>query len=189
MGLQSKGWIIVMKKILSLVLALVMLASVSAFAEYSLTEYTYDESLFADVGGDWLAFEDFGVMFYLPDVFEALEVSAEEAEQGVVANFATSDLSGVLSIAYGPAVDLEGNAIGFADGLADFYASLGMSNVDVVMINGLPVVSFTMPDMDMLSYCLFFNDSTQVVFSFAPASSSNLALLAGLTMSSLQPVA
>ena len=178
-----------MKKIIALALVLVMmLVSASAFA-YSLTEYTYDESMFADVGGDWLAFEDFGVMFYLPDIFASLEVSAEEAEQGVVANFATSDLSGVLSIAYGAAADLEGNPIEYADGLADFYASLGMANVDVVMINGLPVVTYMIPDQDMLSYCLFFNDATQVVFTFAPASSTNLGLLAGLTMSSLQPVA
>ena len=177
-----------MKKILALVLALVMLASTSAFA-YSLTEYTYDESQFAEVGGDWLAFEDFGVMFYLPDIFAALEVTAEQAEQGVVANFATSDLSAILSIGYGVASDLEGNALSYADGLADFYASIGMENVDVLMINGLPVVGFTVPGQDVASYALYFNDATQLVFTFSPASDAAIGALAGLIMTSLQSAA
>lgn len=175
-----------MKKLTALFLALVVLFSASAFAQYSLSPYIYDESLFADIPGNWYAFEDFGVMFYLPNVFESFEVTAEQAEEGILANFVTTDLSGVLSISYGIAADLEGNAIAFADELADFYADLGLSSVDVILINDLPVITFALPEQDMLSYSLFFTDSTQCVFTFAPASDADLAALAGLIMSSLQ---
>ena len=55
-----------MKKILAfLMVAVMMMVSASAFAEaaYTYTEYTYDESLFAEIGGEWLALDGLGLMF------------------------------------------------------------------------------------------------------------------------------
>ena len=181
-----------MKKALVLVLALVMaLVSVSAVAEaaYSYADYTYDESLFAEVGGDWFALDGLGIQLYIPDAFVALEVTEEQAAQGTVALLAAEDGSAALSIDYTVAADDAGNGIATIEDLAAVYTAAGAANVDVVVINGIPAVTYLIPDQDFLGYAVLFGDATQCSFSFGPASDSNLAILAGLTMSSLMEVA
>lgn len=180
-----------MKKFFALFLAVLMLISVSAVAEsqYSLAEYSYDESMFAEIPGEWYGFAEFGVQFYMPDAYASIEPTEEQAAQGCLMNFANEDRSSVISIAYGVACDLEGNPIEYANDLADFYASAGMSNVDVIFVNGLPVVSFYIADQDIISYALFFNDATQCCFSFGPGSDASVATLAALIMTTLMPIA
>ncbi|MBR3796367.1 MAG: hypothetical protein IKK34_10160 [Clostridia bacterium] len=180
-----------MKKILALVLTLIMLlVSVSAFAEaaYTYSEFSYDETLFEGIGGEWYGFAEFGVQFYIPDAYAAIEPTEEEAAQGCLMNFANEDRSAVISIAYGVACDLEGNPIENATDLADFYAAAGMTNVDVIVVNGLPVVCFYIPEHDIVSYSLVFADATQCCFSFGPGSDASVATMAGLIMSTLMPL-
>jgi len=177
-----------MKRIMVLFLALSMLlVSASAFAEasYTYTEYNYDESLFAEIAGEWYGFAEFGVQFYIPDAYASIEPTEEEAAQGCLMNFANEDRSAVISIAYGAATDAAGNPTGNATDLADFYAYAGMTNVDVILVNGLPLVSFYIPDQNIVSYSLIFADGTQCCFSFAPGSDASVATMAGLIMSTL----
>ena len=177
-----------MKKIISLFMALTMLlVSVSVLAEaaYTYSEYTYDESLFAEIGGEWIAMEGLGLMFYQPDVYLAAELPELLAETGVIGAFATEDSSSVFTVSYGPAVDGEGNAVESVEELAAFYASTGATNVDVIIVNGIPVVTSLMEENDMLNYSVFFSDSTQCILTFTPASDANTALLAGLMLTSL----
>ena len=176
-----------MKKILALVLSLVMLVCASAFAEtaYTYSEYAYDESLFAEVGGEWVALDGLGLMFYLPDVYLTAELPQQLADAGVIAAFATEDSSSVFTVSYGPAVDTEGNAVTTIEDLAAYYTAIGATNVDVIIVNGIPAVTSLIEANDFLNYTVFFSDSTQCVFSFTPASDSNTALLAGLMITSL----
>lgn len=177
-----------MKKIMVLVLALAMLlVSSSAFAEtaYTYTEYNYDETLFAEIGGEWIAMEGLGLMFYLPDIYLASEVTEEMAQSGTVGFFCTEDASSFMSITYGGAIDDAGNAITTIEGLAAYYTSVGATNVDVIIVNGIPVATSLLPESDMLSYSVFFTDSTQCIVSFAPASDTATALMGGLTITSL----
>ena len=174
-----------MKKLFALVLCLVMFMSVSASAEYSYTEYTYDESLFTEIGGEWLALDGLGLKFYLPDVYLQAELADALAASGVIAAFATEDSSSVFTIAYGPAVDAAGNAVTTMEDLGAYYTAIGATNVDVIIVNGIPVLTSLLPETDLLSYSVLFADSTQCVLSFTPASDANTALLAGLMCSTL----
>lgn len=180
-----------MKKILALVMALMMLFSVSAFAEtaYTYTEYNYDETLFAEIGGEWIALEGLGLMFYLPDIYLPTEIPEFMTEVGVIGLFGTEAGSSIMTVSYGPAVDAEGNAITTLEDLAAFFTSTGATNVDIILVNGIPVVTNLMAESDMVTYSVFFEDSTQCLFSFVPASDANTAVMAGLTISSLMVAA
>lgn len=179
-----------MKKILALALALtltLMVVSVSAFAEttYTYTEYTYDETLFAEIGGEWLGLDGLGLMFCLPDIYLAAEIPEVLTAAGTVALFGTEDGSSVINIAYGSALDVDGNAAASIEALAEYYTSVGATNVDVIVVNGIPMVTSLVEKNDLLSYSIFFEDSTQLVISFTPASDANTALMGGLVITSL----
>ena len=180
-----------MKKIIALALALMLAFTCAAFAEeaaYTYTEYNYDETLFAEVGGEWIAMDGLGLMFYLPDVYTAAEVSEEMAEMGFVGIFGADDGVGAFTVSYGPASDVEGNPAATVEDLADYYTAIGATNVDIVVVNGIPVVTSLIEENDTLNYTVFFEDSTQCVLSFGPASDANTALLAGLMITSLMVV-
>ena len=176
-----------MKKVLALILCL--LVSFSAFAladtEFTYMEYAYDESMFAEIGGEWLALEGLGLMFYLPDVYLDAELPEQLAETGVVALFGTEDASSAFSISHGPALDVAGNAAASIEDLAAYYVSLGATDVDVIYINGIAVLTSMMAETDTLNYSVFYTDGTQCIFSFTPASDLNTALLAGLMSTTL----
>ena len=128
-----------MKKVLALILCLLVFLSAAAFAEaaYTYVEYTYDESMFAEIGGEWIVLDGLGLKFYLPDIYLAAEVPEELAATGVVALFAIEDSSSVLSIAYGPALNADGNAAASIEELAAYYTSIGATGVDIAYINGI----------------------------------------------------
>lgn len=176
-----------MKKFLALMMTLAMLlVSASAFGEaYTYTEYNYDETLFTDIGGEWIAMEGLGLMFYLPDIYLSAEIPETLAQIGTVGLFGTADGSSVLNIACGPAVDLNGNALTSVEELAAYYTSVGATNVDIILVNDIPVVTSLLSENDMLGYSVFFEDSTQCILSFTPASDANTALMGGLTITSL----
>ena len=177
-----------MKKILALVLVFVMLLASAAFAEgeYSYREYAFDESLIAEAGGTWTEIADFGMQFYLPDIFAVIEVSEENAAAGTLAAYATSDLSGVFSIGYGAATDMEGNSIAYIEDLAALYTALGATNVDVISVNGWLAITYMLAEQDVLGYAILFDDATQCTFNFGPASDTNVALMAGIVITTLQ---
>lgn len=176
-----------MKKVLALVLCLLIAISASAFAEaaYTYVEYSYDETMFAEIGGDWLAMEGLGLKFYLPDVYLPAEITEDLAAGGVVGFFATEDASSVFSITYGAAADDEGNALTSIEELAEFYTSTGATDVDIIFVNGIPLLTSMVPETDTLNYTVFFEDSTQCLLSFTPASDMNTALLGGLMSTTL----
>lgn len=179
-----------MKKFLTLALALMMLVCVSACAEtaYTYSEYIYDETMFEGITGEWVAMPDLGLQMFLPDIYEAAEVSEAMAAIGAF-GFYTTNSSGMLMMTYGPAVNVEGNPAEYAEDIADYFTARGMTNVDVIFVNGLAVVTALDANADALSYCVFFGDGTQCVFTFNPASDPDHAMMAALTATSIMPVA
>ena len=177
-----------MKKILALVLVLTMML-VSAFAvaeaAYTYSEYNYDETMFAEIGGEWLALDGLGLMFYLPDIYVPAEIPEALAEVGTIALYGTTDGTGVLNVAYGPALKAADTAAETIEDLAGYYTSVGMSGVDVIVVNGIPMVMAMDEKNDMVSYSVFFADSTQLLLAFSPASDPNNALMAGLTLTTV----
>ena len=177
-----------MKKFFAVALALVMMlccACALAEAAYSYSEYSYDESLFTEIGGEWIAMEGLGLMFYQPDIYLPAEVPQEAADQGIVALFMSEGGTSEFSISYGPAIDVEGNPAASIEDLAAYYTALGATNVDVIIVNGIPVVTSLFEESNILNYSVFFADSTQCIVTFAPASDANTAVMGGLVITTL----
>lgn len=177
-----------MKKLIALVMALMLAFCCTAVAEeaaYTYTEYTYDETMFAEIGGEWIAMEGLGLMFYLPDIYTPSEIPEELAAMGMIGLFGAPDGVSALSLAYGNALDVEGNPAASIEDLAAYLTSIGCTNVDIIIVNGIPVVTAMTEANDTLSYSVFFADSTQCVMSMTPASDPNNALMAGLVITSL----
>ena len=176
-----------MKKVLALVLCLLFSLSAAAFAEpaYTYSEYTYDESMFTDIGGEWIALDGLGLKFYLPDIYLAAEIPEVMAATGSVGFFITEDSSSMITISYGPAVNAEGNPAASIEELAAYYTSVGATNVDIAIINEIPQLMCMMESSDTVNYSVLFEDSTQCIFTFNPASDMNTAILAGLVSTTL----
>ena len=177
-----------MKKIFALLLALTMMmvaAFACAEATYTYSEYSYDEEMFAEIGGEWLALEDFGLAFYMPDIYLTAEIPEALAAVGAIAAFGTEDASSNVFLLYGQALNVAGEAAQSVEELAANYSSVGKTNVDVIVVNGIPVITSLDEKNDMIGYSIFFADSTQMVMLFTPASDANTALLGGLTITSL----
>ncbi len=176
-----------MKKVLALILCLLVALSATAFAEtaYTYAEYTYDESMFAEIGGEWIAMEGLGLMFYLPDIYLAAEIPEDLAATGVVGLFGAEDSSSALSVSYGPALNVEGNAAASLEELAAYYTSVGATMVDIAYINGIPVIMCMLAASDSVNYSVLFEDGTQCILTFTPAADMNTAVLAGLISTTL----
>ena len=178
-----------MKKILALVMVLaMMLVCASAVAEvtFSYGEYGYDETLIADIPGSWYALGDLGPQLYIPDVYLPTEVTEELAANGIIANFMNEEMTTMFTVGYGQALNVEGNVAESVEDLAAMYLSTGATNVDIIIVNGWPVVTYMMAEQDMLGYSVFFGDGTQCVTSFYPASDASVATLAGVMITTFQ---
>ena len=68
-----------MKKLISLILCLVMALSLTAAAAEELPAVDFNEANIADIGGEWVLLEQFGLQMYLPDIFTMKEVPEELA--------------------------------------------------------------------------------------------------------------
>jgi hypothetical protein len=101
-------------------------------------------------------------------------------------NFMNEEMTTMFSVAYGQALNVEGNVAESVEDLAAMYLSTGATNVDIIIVNGWPVVTYMMAEEDMLGYSVFFGDGTQCVTSFYPASDANVATLAGLMITTFQ---
>lgn len=176
-----------MKRIFALVLAAVMMMVSAAFAEaeYSYVELNFDEATIAEIGGDWLAVGDLGVMFYMPDIFVERELLEEEIANGYIGAYTSGDGSCLVSVAYGAALNVEGNPAEFVEELAAYYTAAG-AIADVIIVNGCPAVAYSMPEVDMTGVGYFFNDGTQLMLNFYPASNESLATIAGVMLTTFQ---
>lgn len=160
---RKKGWYSFMKKLLALALSLMMiLASVSALAEENVVYFS--EEAASAVEGEFVALEDFGLMFYLPAEMEAIELTEADIATGGYAGWKSA--TNAISIGYAPVTDDEGNVLTDLESLAAFYNASGMEAY-IGTVNDLACVGFTVPG-STLSGLVFATESGNVLaFSFA----------------------
>ena len=159
-----------MKKILSLVLALMMCAfAVSAMAETAAaTDSTADSSVIEISpveNGTVVPFTDHNFQITLPSDWVVLETTTEQTDAGIIFSCANPDGTRTFSIAYAQldaAIDTEA----LATELAASY-----ENVQMVTINDIPVVTYTVSANDVNGIATLNTDGTGLYqFVFYPAS-------------------
>ena len=174
-----------MKKLIALLLCLVMSLSVTAAVAEDLPVITFDEANIAQIGGDWMLLEQFGLMMYVPDIFGFMEVPEEMAAQGILAVLATEDQSAGITIAYCPLLDHEGNQITNHTDLVNYYVANGYETIATCVVNGLEATNFAIYDRDMMAMVYFLADGNALCFYYTPISNESLLALHSIVSSSV----
>ena len=175
-----------MKKVIALVLCLVMGLSMTAAVAEELPVINFDEANIAEIGGQWVLLEQFGLQMYVPDIFGMTEVPEELAAQGTLAVLATEDMAAGITITYCPLLDHEGNQITNHADLVNYYASNGFENIATCVVNGLEATNFSMlPSRDMMCMVYFLEDGNALSFYYTPISNESLLALFSIVSSSV----
>jgi len=175
-----------MKKLFALFLTLMMLCS-CGLAE-DMNHYQLSPEAFAEVEGNYLLLEKFGVMLFVPADFVSFEVSEEEATtKGTLAIMGREDASLMMTIAYAGMADAEGNLITTYEDLAAFYQLSG-ADVEVCIVNNIQAMTYTLPTEGMLTNGLCILTSEGAVLNFCTVSfTEDDCLLGSLMMLSTMP--
>ncbi len=171
-----------MKKIASFVLAAAMLVlcAASAFAT-EVNWDTFEEQAAETVAkGEFVTFDEISVKMWVPSILPAVELTDEDQEQGYIAYFMTEDEAAAISVMY---VDVDGME------LEEYKAKLeeaGATDIEDVVINGLPAVSYTLEESD--TACVAFTTEAGYILEVAaaPVSDENFAGVITMVMASIQ---
>ena len=168
-----------MKKLFAVVLALVLaLSTVSALA----TEVTWEEASVAAEGvdGDFYLIEQVGLAVWVPAVLQPVELPAEAAEDGYIACFMTAEQGAGFTVQY---LDGQGNSL---EAFAATMETAGAVDIENVVINGLPAISFEMPESDASVIACATEAGYYLVFSFSPMSDEGFRATAVVIGASIQ---
>ena len=161
-----------MKKISILFLAVVMIfLSASAFAETASTENAIEVATIEN--GTVVPFTDYNFQITLPSEWNVLEVTAEQAETGIIFSCANPESTRSFTVAYTEfeqATDIDA----VATALAESY-----TNVQKLTINGIPFVSYDISDNDVTGIVTLGGSGIGMYqFVFYPASDADYGPLA-----------
>ena len=168
-----------MKKLLALALAL-SLALFSAAALAAEINWSDVEANAAEIDAAFVSIDQVGLKIWVPSVFQSVELTAEDTENGYIAYFQPADETAGVGVTY---TDVSGMS------LEDYAAALpgvGATSIDNVQINGLPGVSYDLEETST-SVVAFATDAGYILeFAFAPMSDEGFAAIAYMMVSSIQ---
>lgn len=131
--------------------------------------------------GDFVNFDEIAIKMYVPDVLIPAELTEEDKEAGYIGYFTTEDETATASVMY---VDVDGMS------LDEYQAYLeGEEDVDEVeagIINGIPVVTYSMPENDTACVSIATERGYILEFSFYPMSDEGFEAVAQIMMVSIQ---
>ena len=187
------------KRFLSLMLAgmLVFGGSCNVFAEEADTELQTEEAAavpevnWEDVApsvekaaewkGDFVNFDEIAIKIYVPDVLIPAELTKEDKEAGYIGYFTTEDETATASVMY---VDVDGMSLdeyqAYLEGEED------VEEVEAGIINGIPVVTYSMPENDVACVSIATEKGYILEFSFYPISDEGFEAVAQIMMVSIQ---
>ena len=170
-----------MKKILALVMMLCLLCGAAMAEEVTWADI---EPQLAENGlsGDFVVLDQLGLKVWLPTGMNAAAVSEEDAASGRVAAFAPDDGSAYFVV---DAVNMGEMTIDQL--LANVSNNETVTDAEIVVNNGLSVVSYKNTASDCLTAALVDTNSNVIMFTMGPASAEGAAMVFYFIMSSLQP--
>lgn len=178
-----------MKKILSLVLCLMMLAVSGAFAEEAaMPVYDFNPATIEGIEGEFVAAEELGLMFFCPAIMGQVELTEERLATGELFCVATEDNAWRMNAGIAPFTDLEGNAVTDLNGVVEVYTALGSPDAVVCVLNGLEAVMCTLPELGVMSVCFMLEDGNVLTFNFANLSDELFVPIVGVMASSIMPI-
>ena len=172
-----------MKKIVSFILAAAMLVlcAVSACATEINWDDLKDQAAETIAKGEFVEFDEISIKMWMPSVLAAVELTDDDREQGYIGYFMSEDESCAISVMY---VDMDGMEL---DEYKTQLADVGATDIEDVVVNGLPAVSYMLEETD--TACVSFATEAGYILEFAgaPKSDEGFAAVLAFIMASIQP--
>lgn len=172
-----------MKKLLCVVMALCLMMT-AALAEEATLNWADFEPILEESGvaGEFVTFDEIAVKIWIPEGMNAVELSEEDVEQGFIGCFAPDDQSAQLSVVY---ADVSGMTLEeYGETLS---STEGVTEVEYGTVNGLPCVTYQMPEQDTVSIAFTTEAGYVLEVTCWPLSEENAVLVWGAVTASIQP--
>lgn len=172
-----------MKKFVALMMMLCLVLASAAMAE----SVTWDEvgapAVEAyELNGDFVSLDDIGLTIWVPAELNYTEPSEEDAANGRYALFVDEDQECYLAV---DALAVEGMTL---DQALENAVANGMTEPEIVNINGLDALSYADPNNNIGCIVLVDTNSNMIIFSFSPVDSDAGKIAFAVIGSSLMPL-
>ena len=171
-----------MKKYLVILMTLALLLMLAVASAESVPAVNWADVNVESTGieGSWYTFDNVALQIWVPDVFQNMDLTSEEADQGIIGKFAPADQTAAIYASY-----YQGQEGSTLDDLISTIKGNGVKDAERVLLNGLDAVTYSMPEADAM-YVAFVTESGNIVqFSFMPASDEGFAAVALIVSASI----
>ena len=169
-----------MKKLIALLMLVCIAMMPAALAETITWEEIGGAAVEANgLEGDFYSLDDMGLLIWLPSSLTAMEVSEEDATAGRYALYMDQETGAYVAI---DAVHVDDMTLDQA--LANATAN-GMTEPEIVNINGIDAVTYADPANNMGAIVLVDTNCNMIIFSFSPIDSDEAKLAYGIIGSSI----
>ena len=170
-----------MKKFVVLLMVLCLLGT-CALAEGNQINWSDVEEQVAASGieGDFYSVADIGVKMFIPAALKEIDLSDEDVEEGYICYLSTDDQSAVVAVMY---ADFEGNSL---EDYAAILPDIGATGVEMDVINGIPAVTYEVPENDSVNVAMMTDTGYAIEFVFNPASDEGFKSMSAIMCASIQ---
>jgi len=175
-----------MKKLLVVVMALCLMMTAALAEEVPALNWEDFEPVLeaGGVTGQFYTFDEIAIQIWMPEGLNPVELTEDDVANGYIGYFMPEDQSAAVSIVYVDVKDMSLEEYGqYLAGEAD------VSEVEVGTVNGLPCVSYKMPEQDSVSVTFTTEMGYALEVTCTPLSEENAELVWGAVIASIQPAA
>ena len=165
-----------MKKLFALMLALCLLGSVAMAGE--LVWAGDAEEAASQIEGEFHTIKEGSLKVWIPAVLQESELTEEDKEEGIIANFETADGEAGVFVQY---YDLEGMSL---DEYAEDRKENDAEEIEAGTVNGLPCLAYKLDDSAVMAFAL--ENGYVLEFVCGPMDDEGFASVAALILSSIQ---
>ena len=132
------------------------------------------------IEGEFVSFDEAGLMMWIPDVFEADELTDEDVEMGYIGYYMTEDESSIISVVL---LDMGGLTLEEYEEL--LIEDETISDVEEAIVNDIPCITYYDEDTDAMSVTIEMEDGYFFEATFAPMSDEGFAEIVSLIAGSI----
>ena len=172
-----------MKKLVCVVMALCLLMTAALAEEVPALNWEEIVPILeaSDLTGEFYTFDEVAVKIWLPEGMYPVELTDEDKENGFIGYFMPEDESAAVSVVY---VDVNGMSL---EEYGEYLAGeADATEIEVGTVNGLPCVSYKLPDQDSASVTFTTEAGYALEVTCTPVSLENAELVWAAVISSIQ---
>jgi len=175
-----------MKKLLAVVMALCLMITAALAEEAPALNWEDFAPVIeaSGVTGQFYTFDEIALQIWMPEGLDPVELTEDDVANGYIGYFMPEDQSAAVSIVY---VDVQGMSL---EEYGEYLTNeAGATEVEVATVNGLPCVSYKLPEQDSVSIAFTTEQGYMLEVTCVPVSEENAELVWGAVIASIQPTA